>query len=109
MGRSQKVKGYREERMLVLELARQGWTAKRVPYSGATKDDKGDVKVEKEGHTFRLEKKARKGTFQSVYNAYSALKREYGVSLVTFAISGDVGGVVCIDFTDNLDDFLPGL
>ncbi len=109
MGRSQKVKGYREERALVIELAKAGWTTKRVPYSGATKDDKGDVLAEKEGTKFRLEKKSRRGAFGSVYAAYTALKKEYGISLVTFSLSPDTGGVTCIDFTDNLDDFLPGL
>lgn len=109
MGRSQRQKGAREERLLVEDLRKAGWDAKRVPLSGAAQGFKGDVIAEKEGRTYVLEKKSRKDEFKTVYEAYAALKKEYAISLCTFTLVADIGGAVCVDLTDNLDDLLPGL
>jgi len=63
MGKAQRSKGYRGEYNLVKKLKADGFDAKRIPLSGATEFQKGDVKVEE----FIAEIKVRKNGFKQLY------------------------------------------
>ena len=63
MGKAQRDKGYRGEYNLVKHLKAEGFDAKRIPLSGATAFQKGDVKIEE----FIAEVKVRKNGFKQLY------------------------------------------
>ncbi|MCD6379637.1 hypothetical protein J7M07_04245 [bacterium] len=63
MGKSQRNKGYRGEYRLVKLLQRAGIPAKRVPLSGATSFQKGDVVIGKDTG----EVKVRRNGFKQIY------------------------------------------
>ena len=59
MGKFSRDKGMRQEYLLRDYLRKLGWTADRVPSSGAAEGFKGDIKAEKNGRTVLFELKAR--------------------------------------------------
>ena len=63
MGKSQKQKGYRGEHKLVKLLKKHGLDAKRIPLSGATEFQKGDILIE----NYIGEVKWRKDGFKEIY------------------------------------------
>jgi hypothetical protein len=72
MGKSQRDKGMRNEYLLRDQLRRFGYTADRVPASGAAQGFKGDVRFSKEGQSFLAEVKARKCSYASIYALFAA-------------------------------------
>lgn len=63
MGKMQRNKGYRGEHNLVRILKESGIKAKRIPLSGATEFQKGDVQIQ----DFIAEVKLRKNGFKQIY------------------------------------------
>lgn len=70
-GRYSRNKGARVERELVHILNEQGFTALRVPLSGAAKGFEYDVLAAKNGRNFSFEVKARGTGFERVYELYN--------------------------------------
>jgi Holliday junction resolvase-like predicted endonuclease len=70
-GRYSRNKGARVERELVKMLNDAGFTALRVPLSGAAKGFEYDVIAAKDGRNFSFEVKARGTGFESVYEFYN--------------------------------------
>lgn len=96
MGKSQRQKGYRGEYTLVKKLRKAGLDAKRVPLSGATDFQKGDVVVQ----GFVGEVKVRQNGFMSLYKwlgekdflAVKADRKEYLIVLPLEIFAKLVGG-----------------
>lgn len=65
-------KGLRNEYLIRDYFRSLGYTADRVPSSGAAEGFKGDVKVidEEVGKSFLVEVKSRKDSFKSIYSIY---------------------------------------
>lgn len=63
-------KGLREERALVHYLLEHGWTAHRIPLSGATENYKHDVVAEKNGQKWTIELKTRASHFKRPYELF---------------------------------------
>lgn len=79
MGKKSKRKGYYGEWKLVKLLRDHGIEAKRVPYSGATEDYKGDVMLPHSNEL--IEVKLRNDSFKTLYDwlngmDYLAIKRD---------------------------------
>ena len=72
MGKSQRDKGMRNEYLLRDQLRRFGYTADRVPASGASQGFKGDVRFTKGDQSFLAEAKARKCSYTSLYALFAA-------------------------------------
>jgi hypothetical protein len=70
-GRYSRNKGARVERELVHTLTAAGFTALRVPLSGAAKGFEYDVIAAKDGRNFSFEVKARGVGFKTVYDLYN--------------------------------------
>lgn len=68
MGKAQREKGNRNERLLVRIFQGCGIPAKRVPLSGSTEYAKGDIEAEIAGQKWRLESKVRAKGFKSLYS-----------------------------------------
>lgn len=68
MGKSQRQKGYRNERNLVHIFRAYGIPAQRVPLSGGTPFAKGDVEAEIAGEKWRIESKVRGAGFKQIYS-----------------------------------------
>lgn len=66
-GRASKQKGSRAEYQIRDILRDKGWTADRVPMSGAAQGFKGDVKATKEGRTLLVEVKSRQDEYKNLY------------------------------------------
>lgn len=67
MGKSQRDKGARSERNLVAIFQAYGIPAVRVPLSGASEFQKGDVIIEVKEEKWQLESKVRKDGFKQLY------------------------------------------
>ena len=76
MGRSQRQKGSRVERLLRDELRKHGFEADRAPLSGAAQGFKGDVRGVKDGRTFTFEVKARATAFKTIYDLFNDFHEE---------------------------------
>lgn len=75
-GRSSRTKGRSYEYEIRDYFRALGWTANRVPTSGAAQGFKDDVDVtDANGNKFRLECKRRKNHFKTLYAAYEQLKQ----------------------------------
>lgn len=83
MGKMQRTKGGRVERLLVKTLNTLGYEALRVPLSGASKGYKGDVivKVPETGAEYLIEVKSRKDSFKSLYAFLSQHKGAHSLWL----------------------------
>lgn len=68
MGKSQRQKGYRNERNLVHIFRAYGIPAQRVPLSGATPFARGDIEAEILGEKWRIEAKVRATGFKQLYS-----------------------------------------
>lgn len=102
MGKSQKQKGRNQEYVLRDCLRRHGWTAERVYASGAIAGLPGDVKGTHPEHGEKLfEMKARKASFQSLYDLYSEWRRTKQDDLLALAIPE--GSKLCISMSDSPD------
>lgn len=85
MGKMQRNKGARIERELVAQLKSEGWSAMRVPLSGATTYAKGDVDVwDETGFRFNIEVKSRKDGFKKIYNLIGDTDRDWMCNNIRF-------------------------
>lgn len=68
-GKSSRDKGMRVEREVRDYFRARGWESSRVPLSGASEsgEDKGDVRLAKDGVNLVAEVKARRDEFKSIY------------------------------------------
>jgi hypothetical protein len=73
-GRMSRNKGSRVERLLRDLLRERGFTADRIPLSGAAQGFKGDVQFAKDGKYYVAEVKARKASFRRIYDLWSEHK-----------------------------------
>ena len=101
MGKSQRQKGYRGEYKLVKLLKKHGLNAKRVPLSGATTFQKGDIMIGE----YRAEVKWRKDGFKEIYkwlgdNDFLFIKADRKPYLVVMNIEAFIkllGGEISVD------------
>ena len=100
MTASQRNKGNREERRVVNWIKSiTGWSARRVPLSGAAEGFKGDVHIESPtGHRFVIECKVRHSGFKQIYkwlglrsweSRSSQKSRKYLTTVDILTIRGD--------------------
>jgi hypothetical protein len=78
MGKFSREKGKRAEYALRDEIRRYGFTADRVPSSGASQGFKGDIRFSKDGKTYLAELKARKDEFKQVYALFDRISKDEG-------------------------------
>lgn len=77
-GKASRGKGKRNEYLLRDYLRELGWTADRVPSSGASQGFKGDIVASKDGQKVIFELKARAESFKKIYellDQYNGLLR----------------------------------
>lgn len=75
-GKMSRNKGARNERLLVAHLKQQGYSALRVPLSGAMKGYKHDVTAVKDGVEYSFELKARANEYDSIYHFFKEYKKD---------------------------------
>ncbi len=96
MGKFSREKGRRNELVLRDELRGQGWSAERVPLSGASACLKGDIIASKDEERVTLELKTRKGGYyDSLYRLHAFLQ--------TLPTDGIEVADTCIATHDTLD------
>lgn len=106
MGKSQRQKGLRGEYALRDYLRARGWTANRVPSSGAAEGFKGDISAEKNGKKVLFELKCRKDTFKKIYELFDAHRRTQQDDVLAIAVPGAVH--LCLSLSDSLDAAMDG-
>ena len=106
MGKFSRDKGMRQEYLLRDYLRKLGWTADRVPSSGAAEGFKGDIKAEKNGRTVLFELKARKDKFKKIYELYAAHRALAKDDVLSFVCPGEAR--LCLDLSDGLDAVFDG-
>jgi hypothetical protein len=90
-------KGMRNEYLLRDMLRLEGYTAHRVPSSGAAEGFKGDIAFKKDGKEWIAEVKSRKEHFKSLYEAYS----KFGEFAVAIPVSN--GPLLCVSVSASMD------
>lgn len=101
-GKFSRDKGKRNEYALRDFIRKQGYTAHRVPSSGAAQGAKGDVTYEKADKKGRLELKARRDEYKTIYALYDTFKdKDANFALVT---GGDT--LQCVSIHPDLDSAL---
>jgi hypothetical protein len=83
-GRMSRNKGSRVERLLRDLLRGCGYTADRIPLSGAAQGFKGDVQFAKDGKYYVAEVKARKDAFRRIYDLWSEHKLQTDTDTLKF-------------------------
>jgi len=107
MGKSQRDKGKRGEYALRDALRLQGWTADRVPSSGAAQGFKGDVAATHPKYGRKLfELKCRKDTFKNIYALYDAHCRKAQDDLLAIAVPG--AEALCLSVSSSLEAVMDG-
>jgi hypothetical protein len=96
-GRASRAKGMRGEYLVRDYFRKRGWESNRVPLSGASwgKEDKGDVRLTREGKTLVAEVKFRRDDFLSIYGLVDASPKR-----TLFLGSGAICVVVSYEFDD---------
>jgi Holliday junction resolvase len=82
-GKASRSKGRKNEYLLRDHLRLVGFTADRVPTSGAAQGFKGDVKASRDGKTYLFELKVRANEYQSIYDYYAANESGGSVFVLT--------------------------
>ncbi len=107
MGLRAKRKGTSQEYVLRDHLRLLGWTADRVPCSGAAQGYKGDVRgVTPQGRVVMFEMKSRKDTFKTIYALYDEHVKLAQDDLLAIAIPG--ADTLCVNVSSSLDAVLGG-
>lgn len=102
MGKSQRIKGVQQEYRLRDFLRRFGFTADRVPASGAAQGFPGDIRASKGKQELLFELKTRKSSFTKIYELFDKYETEevlrftHDASCVTISKTPDqaIGGGV---------------
>lgn len=97
-------RGKRGEYLLRDHLRALGWTADRVPSSGASEGFKGDVVATRGDVKKVFEVKNHSGTFKKIYELYDAHCRALGDDLMTFVAPGEAR--LCVSVSSSLDAVL---
>lgn len=114
-GRASRQKGMRGEYLVRDYFRDRGWTANRVPSSGAAEGFKGDIELTKEGKTLTAEVKFRKDAFTTIYALLDSYKGLLKASIANvYVISSyefrDLGfsEATNIQLFEGLDSKTPG-
>lgn len=83
MGKFSRSKGARNERLLVEHLKRLGYSALRVPLSGAMAGFKHDVTAVKDGVEYTFELKVRANEYASIYHYFKVNAKDGVVRIAT--------------------------
>lgn len=101
-GSKSRRKGKRCEYLLRDEVRKIGYTANRVPSSGASQGFKGDVTYAKGETKGTLELKARKDEYNTIYALYDTFKDSSG----KLSLAIGEGDLVLVSLTPDLDTAL---
>lgn len=99
-GKMSRNKGARNERLLVQHLNDRGFTALRVPLSGAMKGYKHDVEAVKGGVSYPIELKVRATEYNTIYHLFNVHKDANNVVRVA---DPESQGLVMSDDIEKLD------
>lgn len=84
-------------------LRNLGWTADRVPCSGAAQGFKGDIKARKYERDVLFEMKARKSSFKNIYAIFKLHRDTTGDDVLSFVLPGE--RIMCVDISDSPNAF----
>lgn len=96
-GKASRDKGSRAERLLVQHLVSLGFTARRIPLSGAMQGFKGDVIAERSGRSYLFEVKCRKDEFMPLYVEFEKqgyITKELADGDLVFRVTSDVDQLI---------------
>lgn len=100
-------RGMRGEYMLRNALRVMGWTADRVPSSGAAQGFRGDVRATRNGQTILFEMKNHSGVFKKIYDLYFAHTKRTQDDLMPFVAPATTEGrSYCVSVSTSLDAVL---
>lgn len=100
--KSARERGRRAEYAVRNYLRMLGWTAERVPCSGAAAAIKGDVVANKGERKLTLEVKSHHGKFNKFWAMLDAYRRIKGDDLISVFIPSSTGRSVC-DISESLE------
>lgn len=106
-GRASRRKGCRTELILRDSLRLMGWSANRVPLSGAAQGFKGDVIAERGEQRVNFEMKSRKDAFKKIYELYFLYFKRTQDEVLSFVLPAtDKEQSTCVAVSTSLDAVL---